>query len=153
MKSWCTTISQFSECCIFYLYHSCFFIFTSNNHLSCTLCIFYSSIVSSINNASSLFSKPSAFVVCFLTNINVILTFPSVVVFHFWGHATKTQENDDEEKKQENCAAENSTCVLWMGRSVGHRMRSAGQKVISCKSVHFSLWKRIPLLMTVRLFT
>ena len=68
MKSWCTTISQFSECCIFYLYHSCFFIFTSNNHLSCTLCIFNSSIVSSINNASSLFSKPSAFVVCFLTN-------------------------------------------------------------------------------------
>ena len=116
MKSWCTTISQFSECCIFYLYHSCFFIFTSNNHLSCTLCIFNSSIVSSINNSSSLFSKPSAFVVCFLTNINVILTFPSVVVFHFWGHATKTQENDDEEKKNREIALPRIqlACCEWV---------------------------------------
>ena len=117
MKSWCTTISQFSECCIFYLYHSCFFIFTSNNHLSCTLCIFNSSIVSSINNASSLFSKPSAFVVCFLTN-KCYLNFSFSRRLSFLGSCHENRrKRRRRKKKQGNCAAENSICVLWMGRS------------------------------------
>ena len=129
MKSWCTTISQFSECCIFYLYHSCFFIFTSNNHLSCTLCIFNSSIVSSINNASSLFSKPSAFVVCFLTN-KCYLNFSFSRRLSFLGSC---HENDDEEKKTGKLRCREFNLRVVNGSFVGHRMRSAGQKVISSK--------------------
>ena len=89
-----------------------FFIFASNNHLSCTLCIFNSSIVSSINNASSLFSKPSAFVVCFLTN-KCYLNFSFSRRLSFLG---SYHENDDEGGKNREIALPRIqfACCEWV---------------------------------------
>ena len=64
--------------------------------------------------------------------INLILTFQSVVVFHFWGHAMNKKEKRRQRKKEGNCAAENSIGVL-NGLFMGHGMRSLARNVISSK--------------------